>query len=345
MHLIARRVRHRAHHRVHRRASASRWSRLGTLAAGLAHELNNPAAAAVRTVDTMGTTLRRRCWPRSAELAAGRDHRRPVPRARRGCARSSSPATLTRSPMQVADAEEELADWLEDHGVDDPWPLAATLAGAGVRPRLVRAGRRAAGGPRARARPGVGRRHAARRAALLGELREATGRVSELVSGGALLHADGPRRPPAGRRRRGPREHAGDAPATSCATACRSSATSTRTCPAIDAYAGELNQVWTNLIDNAVDAMDGDGTLRGHHAGRATTRSSSRSRDTGPGLPPRSRPGPSTRSSPPRTSARAPASASTSPGASSSSATRAPSSWSAKATKLWPRHGSVLARG
>ena len=32
--------------------------------------------------------------------------------------------------------------------------------------------------------------------------------------------------------------------------------------PRIDAYAGELNQVWTNLIDNAVDAMDGAGTLR-----------------------------------------------------------------------------------
>ena len=32
--------------------------------------------------------------------------------------------------------------------------------------------------------------------------------------------------------------------------------------PAIEAYPGELNQVWTNLIDNAVDAMDGDGTLR-----------------------------------------------------------------------------------
>jgi signal transduction histidine kinase len=32
--------------------------------------------------------------------------------------------------------------------------------------------------------------------------------------------------------------------------------------PRIDAYAGELNQVWTNLIDNAIDAMDGSGTLR-----------------------------------------------------------------------------------
>ena len=42
----------------------------------------------------------------------------------------------------------------------------------------------------------------------------------------------------------------------------RSSATSAPTCPQFDAYAAELNQVWTNLIDNAVDAMDGHGTLR-----------------------------------------------------------------------------------
>ena len=55
--------------------------------------------------------------------------------------------------------------------------------------------------------------------------------------------------------------------------------------PRIEAYAGELNQVWTNLIDNAVDAMDGAGTLR------MTTRSDRDDvvveiADTGPGMPP-----------------------------------------------------------
>ena len=42
--------------------------------------------------------------------------------------------------------------------------------------------------------------------------------------------------------------------------------------PRIDAYAGELNQVWTNLIDNAVDAMDGHGTLRVAHPARRRRR-------------------------------------------------------------------------
>ena len=92
--------------------------------------------------------------------------------------------------------------------------------------------------------------------------------------------------------------------------------------PRIEAYAGELNQVWTNLIDNAIDAMDGTGTLA------VSTRADGDDvvveiGDTGPGMPPECRPAPSSRSSPPRTSARAPAWASTSPGASSSSATAA----------------------
>ena len=55
--------------------------------------------------------------------------------------------------------------------------------------------------------------------------------------------------------------------------------------PQIEAYAGELNQVWTNLIDNAIDAMDGAGTLR------LTTRAEGDDvlievGDTGPGMPP-----------------------------------------------------------
>jgi signal transduction histidine kinase len=55
--------------------------------------------------------------------------------------------------------------------------------------------------------------------------------------------------------------------------------------PRIEAYAGELNRVWTNLIDNAVDAMDGSGTLR-----LATRAEGDRVvvevGDTGPGMPP-----------------------------------------------------------
>jgi signal transduction histidine kinase len=57
-----------------------------------------------------------------------------------------------------------------------------------------------------------------------------------------------------------------------------------RTLPPIPAYAGELNQVWTNLIDNAVDAMDGGGTLsvRTAREGECVLVEFG---DTGPGVP------------------------------------------------------------
>ena len=75
--------------------------------------------------------------------------------------------------------------------------------------------------------------------------------------------------------------------------------------PHIEAHPAELNQVWTNIIDNAIDAMDANGTLR------ISTRASAEHvvieiADTGPGCLPRYRPARSRRSTPPRTSARAP---------------------------------------
>ena len=71
--------------------------------------------------------------------------------------------------------------------------------------------------------------------------------------------------------------------------------------PRIEAIPGELNQVWTNLIDNAIDAMDGHGTLRISTRRRAATTSSSRSPTAAPACRPTCRPGRSSRSSRPRT--------------------------------------------
>ena len=70
----------------------------------------------------------------------------------------------------------------------------------------------------------------------------------------------------------------------------------------VEAIPGELNQVWTNLIDNAVDAMDGSGTLWITVRGPMATASSWRSPTTGRGVPTTWRPTPSSRSSRPRTS-------------------------------------------
>ncbi len=85
-----------------------------------------------------------------------------------------------------------------------------------------------------------------------------------------------------------------------------------RTLPPIPAYGGELNQVWTNLMHNALDAMGEEGTLTirtAHDEDEAIIEIG----DTGPGVPEGIRTGSSSRSSPPRPSARAPGSGWTSP--------------------------------
>ena len=103
---------------------------LGTLAAGLAHELNNPAAAATRAVDALGeaydgmlSSLRRlAAAPVTAEQFAALDTLR----------QELGPRGRPVDPMDLADREDAVSDWLADHGVPREWVLAPALAGAGA---------------------------------------------------------------------------------------------------------------------------------------------------------------------------------------------------------------------
>ncbi len=254
---------------------------LGTLSAGLAHELNNPAAAAVRTVATLGETLGAllTSLEELAEGAISADQFLALDRLRR----KVPPRPPARSGMRVSDAEDELGGWLEDHGVDDPWALASALAAAGVPVAWCEQAADLLPGPALL--PGlewvagtlsVG--------AQLDELREATTRVSQLVNGmRSYTQMDRAGFQPVDvveglestmvilqpRLKEGVdvvRDYAPDL-------------------PRVEAYAGELNQVWTNFITNAVDAMEGRGSLR------ITTRAEDDAvvievADTGPGLDP-----------------------------------------------------------
>jgi signal transduction histidine kinase len=187
-------------------------------------------------------------------------------------------------PLELSDREQALQAWLARRGIVRPWELAATLARAGADRRW--ADRVAAVLPGDDLEPGL--RWAASTAAvgsLLTEVRESTGRVSELVAAvrsysqldRASLQrvriVDGLESTLVmlGHKLRG-------------ITVERAYAAEL---PEIDGYPGELNQVWTNLIDNAADAMDGEGTLR------LSTRPGDDGRtvvveigDTGSGLPP-----------------------------------------------------------
>jgi signal transduction histidine kinase len=231
---------------------------LGTIAAGLAHELNNPASAATRAVDALDataesllSTLRRLA---DQDMTAAAFAELDDLRLELG---ASAPDL---GPLARADREQELSFWLARHGIEDDWTLAPALVASGV--DVAWCERAAAAVDAAALRSSlewVASAVSAR--TLLAEVKESTRRISELVAAVRsysqmdrasmqkidvtegldntvvmLGHKIGPDVDVV-------REFAADV-------------------PDVEAYPGELNQVWTNLIDNALDAMDGAGTLR-----------------------------------------------------------------------------------
>src|SRR5437899_32625 len=103
---------------------------LGTLAAGLAHEINNPAAAATRAVDALQDSCQTlmSSLGRLAAAAVSADQFVALDALRR----EIEPQPLPTNPMVIADREEALSRWLTRHGVDKDWLIAPPLARAGV---------------------------------------------------------------------------------------------------------------------------------------------------------------------------------------------------------------------
>jgi signal transduction histidine kinase len=231
---------------------------LGTLAAGLAHELNNPAAAATRAVDALGdaydgllSSLQRlAAVPISAQQFTDIDALR----------RELSPRAPSVDPMDLADREEALSDWLSAMSVQRDWLLAPVLAAAGADVHWCERVAEATGeAPLGSALEWVANTLSA--TGLLAEVKESTRRISDLVAAVKSYSqldrasmqvtdlAEGLESTLVMLAHRIPddvavvRDYGADI-------------------PPIQALAAELNQVWTNLITNALDAMDGRGTLR-----------------------------------------------------------------------------------
>ena len=232
---------------------------LGKLAAGLAHELNNPASAAARSARLVSEMLEESDAAARALGAAQLDARETalIDRVRARC--NALPETSVPSPLERADREESIARWLVDHGADESFaaPLGETdvslilldeLAGMLHGEKLIAALRWVAAGCTLR---GLAR-----------DIERAASRVHALVSAVKgftyMDHASTPEPVDVAKGLT-------DTLALLAAKARGKAASLTVEVPAdlprVRGFGGELNQVWANLIDNALDAVPDGGRV------------------------------------------------------------------------------------
>ncbi len=234
---------------------------LGKLSAGLAHELNNPAAAAARAANTLRGIFDKR---EQASLEIDQQNLPPEARATlrmiENKAREMQLDGKPKNALELSDIQTELQSWLEDHGVDDGWEVAPVLADAGVRVEHLQ---RLAQKFPVPAMGAVIRRFGATLeiSRLLTDIEHSSCRISELVKAiKEYSFMD-----------EAPRQEVDVAKGIESTLIMlnhklKHGVTVVKNfdpnLPRIFSYGSELNQVWTNLIDNAADAMKGKGELR-----------------------------------------------------------------------------------
>jgi len=226
---------------------------LGKLSAGLAHELNNPASAIKRSAAVLETLLRD---TEAAVHALGTskltDPQLAAIESLRGtCAGAREPGVL--SPLQQAEREDRIADWLADHDIDTA--IAGSLAETSLTVEALDRCAAEVSGPSLDA----ALRWTAASCSLRwvsSEILEAATRITKLIGEvKGFTHMDQASVPEAVDLR----TSIGNTVAVLAGKARSKSAAVTVTLPAnlpqVRGFAGELNQIWSNLIDNALDAV------------------------------------------------------------------------------------------
>jgi signal transduction histidine kinase len=240
---------------------------LGALSAGLTHELNNPAAAAVRATAGLRdhvVALRRKL----PAIASGR-HDGAVLGLLVKILDDAAERVATApelGPLETSDLEDTVTDWLDEHDVANSWQLAPPFVQAGIGPdkldRIATAVTDAAddssGGELAGALRWLA--DTIETEQLLNEITDSVARISSLI-GAAKQYSQLDRAP----YQVVDIHELLDSTLAMLGAKIGNGITVVReynhNLPRVPAFPGELNQVWTNLIDNAVAAMQGSGTL------------------------------------------------------------------------------------
>jgi signal transduction histidine kinase len=236
-----------------------RLASLGKLSAGLAHELNNPASAAKRATSQLRDTLKK---IRDASLELGRCDLTSAQKAEIEQLEASFIQQGAPPPdaLTVSDLEDQIDSVLRSHGQTDLWELAAGLARRNVKPDVLESLFANFEGDIARAAL-VRISASVEVATLLHEIESSTSRIADLV--GAIKEYT----------------YMDQAPVQNVDIVRSLETTLTimnhklkhgvtvrrdyqRIPLLVNSFGSELNQVWTNIIDNAIAAMAGKGELR-----------------------------------------------------------------------------------
>jgi len=256
---------------------------LGSLSAGLTHELNNPAAAAVRATSALRDRVAGMRHKLGA-IAAGPWDRTTLEQLMKLQEKAVEQVAKapTLSPLDASDREEALGEWFEDHNIGSGWDLAPTFVQAGLAADwLDEVDAVVADGVLEGAVRWIN--YSVETELLMNEIEDSVTRISTLVQS-AKQYSQLDRAP----------FQVVDVHELLDATLLMLSAKIgkgitvvkdyDRTLPQISAYASELNQVWTNTIDNAIGALAGTGRLTVRTA-RDGDWLLVEIGDTGPGIP------------------------------------------------------------